>query len=185
MTFKNKGVCRSRVVTFAAIRLQSSRFKPWPGQKFETRFLQVHAHTWSASGTTTSGTRASPKPGNSPKKVSKWRVDGWVQIHQSLRRNMNEIQMAGEEEWMEKTQRYGRQKGKGDRHQHGRKPRILDSRNSLETQLVRKWGDIGHLWALSPWGNGWMEAVKRHSALITKIKFKTCQSQFDFLYAKN
>src|SRR6218665_271530 len=37
-----------------------------PGQKFGLRFL-LHAHHCSASGTTTSGTRASPKPGNSPR----------------------------------------------------------------------------------------------------------------------
>jgi len=55
------------LVKFAAIRLHDSRFKPWPGQKYETR-LMVHAHLCSASGTTASGTRASPKPGNSLKK---------------------------------------------------------------------------------------------------------------------
>src|SRR6218665_3419633 len=58
------GVRRSLVVMFAAIRLQ---FKPWPGQKFETRFL-LRAHPCSASGTTTLVTRASPTLGNSPKK---------------------------------------------------------------------------------------------------------------------
>ena len=31
------------------------------------------------------------------------------------------------------------------------------SPNSLETHLVRKWGEIGHLWALTPWINGWMD----------------------------
>jgi len=31
------------------------------------------------------------------------------------------------------------------------------SLNSLETHLVRKWRDIGHLRALSPWSNGWMD----------------------------
>src|SRR6218665_2702488 len=35
-------VRRSLVVTFAAFRLQGSRFKPRSGQKFETRFL-LHA----------------------------------------------------------------------------------------------------------------------------------------------
>src|SRR6218665_1855696 len=58
----------SLVVTFVAIRMQGLRFKPRTGQKFETRFL-LHAHPCSASGITTSGTRASPKPGNSLKKV--------------------------------------------------------------------------------------------------------------------
>ena len=40
---------------------------PRPGQKFGSSFL-LHAHRCSASGTTTSGTRACSKPGNSPKK---------------------------------------------------------------------------------------------------------------------
>ena len=31
------------------------------------------------------------------------------------------------------------------------------SPNSLETHLVRKWGDIGHLRSLIPWNNGWMD----------------------------
>ena len=34
----------------------------------------------------------------------------------------------------------------------------------LETHLVRKWGDIGHLRALSPWSDGWMGL--RHTAYI-------------------
>jgi len=34
--------------------------------------------------------------------------------------------MAGEEELMEKTPGYGRRRGKGDGHQHGRKPRITE-----------------------------------------------------------
>src|SRR6218665_2746296 len=55
------GVCCSLVVMFVAIRLQGPRFKPLPGQKFETRFL-LHAHLCSASGTTTLGIRVSPKP---------------------------------------------------------------------------------------------------------------------------
>ena len=37
------GVRCSRVVTFLAIRLQGLGFKPWPEQKFETRFL-LHSH---------------------------------------------------------------------------------------------------------------------------------------------
>src|SRR6218665_4158055 len=45
------------------------RFEVLPrlGQKFGSRFL-LHAHPCSASGTTTSGSRASTKPGNPPKK---------------------------------------------------------------------------------------------------------------------
>ena len=67
---------RSLVVMFAAIRLQGPRFKPRPGKKFETRFL-FHAQPCSASWTTTSGTRASLKPGNSPKKwISEGLTDG-------------------------------------------------------------------------------------------------------------
>src|SRR6218665_1878106 len=61
------GVSGSLVITFAAIRLQGPSFKSRPRKKFLTRFL-LHALPWSVSGTTTSGTRASPKPGNSPKK---------------------------------------------------------------------------------------------------------------------
>ena len=40
---RGAGVRRSRVVTFAAIRLRGPGFKPRPGQKFETRFL-LHSH---------------------------------------------------------------------------------------------------------------------------------------------
>ena len=42
-SFSIFGVRGSLVITFAAIRLQGPRFKPRPGQKFETRFL-LHAH---------------------------------------------------------------------------------------------------------------------------------------------
>ena len=71
------GVHCSLVVTFAAIRLLCPRFKLRPGQKFQTRFL-LHAHPCSASGTTTSGTRASPKPGNSPS-ASEGSIE-WVSV---------------------------------------------------------------------------------------------------------
>ena len=50
--------------------------------------------------------------------------------------------------------------GKGDGHQHGRKPRIPEpvlTPNSQETHIVRKCGNIGHLRALSSWSNGWMD----------------------------
>ena len=43
------GVRRSRVVTFAAIRLLGPWFKPRPGQKFETRFL-LHSHPSGGEG---------------------------------------------------------------------------------------------------------------------------------------
>src|SRR6218665_2569710 len=72
-------VCLSLVVKFTAIRLQGLLFKPRPEQKFETRFL-LHAPPCSASGTTTSGTRASPKPGNSPTKCVSEGSTEWVQI---------------------------------------------------------------------------------------------------------
>src|SRR6218665_2347530 len=51
--------------------------------------------------------------------------------------------------------------GKGVGHQHGRNP-MQDTRaspNSLETHLVRKRGDIGHLRAPRPWSNGWMDGM--------------------------
>src|SRR6218665_3293619 len=44
-----------------------SEVLPRPGQKFGLSFM-LHLHRCSTSGTTTSGTKASPKPGNSPKK---------------------------------------------------------------------------------------------------------------------
>src|SRR6218665_2896577 len=53
------GVSGILVVTFTAARCQGSRFVPWPGQKFGPRFL-LHPYLCSA---TTSGSRASPKPG--------------------------------------------------------------------------------------------------------------------------
>src|SRR6218665_1799144 len=68
-----------------------SEVLPRPGQKFGSSFL-LHAHRCSDSGTTTSGTRASPEPGNSPKK---WVSEGsteWVAIHRPYRRNTIEIQ---------------------------------------------------------------------------------------------
>jgi len=43
------GVRRSRVVTFAAVRLRGSWFKPRPGQKLETRFL-LHSHPSGGEG---------------------------------------------------------------------------------------------------------------------------------------
>src|SRR6218665_3646004 len=57
----------SLVATSAAARCQGSQVLPQPGQKSGSSFL-LHVHRCSACGTTTSGTRASPKPGNSPKK---------------------------------------------------------------------------------------------------------------------
>ena len=45
----SSGVRRSQVVTFVAIRLRGLRFKPQPGQKFETRFL-LHSHPSGGEG---------------------------------------------------------------------------------------------------------------------------------------
>ena len=60
------------------------------------------------------------------------------------------------------------------------------SPDSLETHLiVRKWGDIGHLGALSPWFNGMMDGIygwegpceplrqKAHFLLKTSLKLST------------
>src|SRR6218665_510673 len=56
-----------------------SEVLPQPGQKFGSSFL-LHVHRCSACGTTTSGTRASPKPGNSPKKRVSGGSPEWVVI---------------------------------------------------------------------------------------------------------
>ena len=90
--------------------------------------------------------------------MSEWRVDRCVQNADTsvVKKKLEWNSMAGEEEWLEKH-RDMEGEGKGDGHRHGRKPRIPEpcSLNSLETHLVRKWRDIGHLRALSPWSNGW------------------------------
>jgi len=44
-----------------------------------------------------------------------------------------------------KTPRYGRQRGKGDGHQHGGSPGYLS-----QSHLVRNWRDIGHQQAVGP-----------------------------------
>src|SRR6218665_2682198 len=98
-----------------AIKLQGPRFKPRPGQKSEMRFL-FHAHLCSASGTTTSGTRASSKHGNSPKKVSRL-SDGsteWVQIAYVSRKeeNTNEIQWQVKKSEWKNTKIIWKAKGK-------------------------------------------------------------------------
>src|SRR6218665_1225219 len=68
-----------------------SEVLPQPGQKFGSSFL-LQAHRCSASGTTTSGTRASPKPGNSPKKGVSEGSTEWEAIRRPERRNTIEIQ---------------------------------------------------------------------------------------------
>jgi len=49
-------------------------------------------------------------------------------------------------------------KGKAMDTNTGGSPGYQSQSNSLKTHLVRKWRDIGHLWALSPWSYGWMES---------------------------
>ena len=109
---------------------------------------------WSASGTTTSGTRASPKPGNSPKK---WVSEGstkWVAIRRPWRRNTIEIRW--QKERMENI-KYGRRR-------EGRwtpiREKTQDTRanpNSWETHLVRKrWAlDYYGRWAQGLWWWWW------------------------------
>src|SRR6218665_32508 len=77
-----------------------SRFEvlPWPGQKVGSRFL-LHVHPCSASGTTTSDTRASPKPGNLPKNSVSEGSTERVQIRRPLIRNTNEIQWQVKSGW--------------------------------------------------------------------------------------
>ena len=131
-----------------------SEVLPRPGQKFWSSFL-LQAHRCSASGTSTSGTRASPKPGNSPKK---WASEGsteWVQIRRPKRKNTNEIQWQMKNEW--KNTAIWKAKGKAMDANTDDSPGYQSQPNSLETHLVTKWGDIGHQRALSPWINGWMD----------------------------
>ena len=136
-----------------------SEVLPWPRQKFGSRFL-LHAHHRSASGTTTSGTRASPKPGNSPKK---WVSDGWPNGCRYVVRK-EETRMKSNGRWRRVNgikPRYGRQR---ERRWTPTRAKAQDTRagpNSLETHLMRKWGDIGHLRALSPWING-MELERKY-----------------------
>ena len=136
------GVRHSLVVMFTAIRLQGLWFKPRPGQKFETRFL-FHAHPCSASGTTTSGSMASPKPGNSQKKVSKWRVNRWVHIHQSQRNNTNEIQwQVKKSEWKNTKMWWTRAKAQDTR------ARVLS------VWKLTWWGSEGTLDIYGCWAHG-------------------------------
>jgi len=69
---------------------------------------------------------------------------------------MNEIQwQVKKSEW--KTQRYGRRR---ERRWTPTRAKVQDNRatsDSLETHVVRKWGDNGHLQALSLWSSGWMD----------------------------
>jgi len=66
--------------------------------------------------------------------------------------------MAGKKsEW--KTSRYGRRRVGRWTPTWAKAQDTRASLNSLETHLVRKWGDIGHLQVLSPWSNGWMDGL--------------------------
>jgi len=60
-----------------------------------------------------------------------------------------------ESEW--KTPRCGRWRERWWTPTRAKTQDTRASPNSLETHLVRKWGDIGHLRALSPWRNEWMD----------------------------
>ena len=64
-----EGVCDSLVVMFATARCQGPRFSPARAEIWiEISAPCAVVHPCSASRSTTSDTRASPKPGNSPKK---------------------------------------------------------------------------------------------------------------------
>ena len=120
------------------VGLQGPRFKLRPGQKFETRFL-VFVHLCSASGATLSGTRASPKLGNSPKKwVGEWSTDGCRHISRKEEKRMKSHGM-----WRRvngKTPRYGMRKERWWTLAKAQDTRA--SPNSLENHLMRKWGTL-------------------------------------------
>ena len=70
-------MCGSLVLMFAASRCECPMFYPGHGRNWDRDFCSM-CTPCSASGTTTSGARASPKPGNSPKKWTMDRqMDGW------------------------------------------------------------------------------------------------------------
>ena len=144
------GVRRSLVVTIMAIRLQGPRFKPRPGQKFETRFM-LHAHP--CSGTTPSSNRASPKPGNWQKKrVSEWLTDGCRYIsHKKKKHEWNSV--AGEEDLMEKTSRYGRRR---ERRWTPTWVKAQDTRPSPNSQETHR-GSEGTLDTNGRWAHGAMD----------------------------
>jgi len=96
-----------------------------------------------------------PVPSLETHPKSKWRVDRQVLCHKE------ETRMKSNGRWRTvngKTPRYGRRR---ERRWTPTRAKAQDtitraSPNSLETHLARKWRDIGHLRALSPWSNGWM-----------------------------
>src|SRR6218665_933522 len=115
-----------------------SEVLPRPGQKFGSSFLP-HAHCCSASGTTASGTRASPKPGN------KGRPNGWRYVG---RKEETRLKSNGRKERMKNTKKGKRREGRWTPI----RAKAQDTRanpNSWETHLVRKQLDIGLLRTLS------------------------------------
>src|SRR6218665_3675246 len=66
---------------------------------------------------------------------------------------MNEIQWQVKKS-EQKTSRYGRRREGRWTPTRAKAQDTRASPYSLETHLVRKRGDIGHLWALSPWSDG-------------------------------
>jgi len=86
----------------------------------------------------------------SASKVNKWRVDQ-VGADTSIIRKKHEWNfMAGKEELIEKL---WDMEGNGEKAMGTNTsgiPGYQSQYNSLETQLIRKWGDIGHQWAVSP-----------------------------------
>jgi len=71
-----------------------------------------------------------------------------------------------------KTQRYGRRR---ERQWTPTGLKAQDTKalpNSLETHLARKWGDIGHLWVLSPWNNGWIDLSVNHVLSMNHLSWK-------------
>jgi len=119
----------------------------------------------------------------SPKSRIRRRIVGGVQIPPPWK--INEWNpMAGEEEWIENTEIWKAIEGKGDGHQHGRKPRIPEPvpiayRNSTSEE---KWGDIGCLRALSPWSNGWMNSDMNNLFVMSRPISQVSDAKCTFFY---
>ena len=80
---------------------------------------------------------------------------------------MNEIQLqVKKSEW--KNTEIWKAKGKAMDTNTGGSPGYQSPLNSIDTHVVRKWGDIGHQWALSPWSNGWMDGLP----FLHKLSYK-------------
>ena len=82
--------------------------------------------------------------------VSKWRVDRMDADTSAVKKNTNEIQWKGDTEiW--------KAKGKAIDTNTGSSPGYQSQPNSLETHLVRKWGNNGR-WcipSIHQWMDGW------------------------------